>query len=180
MNTNLTDLEIKQGYLDGESRAYDIIVRWIHEVVRARAWEERISPNDIVSDATYKLLINLREDKFEGRSSLKTYVQKITKYTIIDHARISKKLRPLQEDSQLTPINGDDIFEKEENEYILQRVLKLIGEKCRDLWKMIFFEELPYKKIAEINHISEENVKIRAHRCMKKAREIKDRIVRNL
>ncbi len=59
---------------------------------------------------------------------------------------------------------------------LLAHLLDLIGENCRNLWRLIFFDELTYKEIAQKLGISEAAVKVRAFRCKEEARVIRKSI----
>jgi len=175
----MSDRSLIDGFLKGDSQSYKTIKEWIVVVIRTRAWAPGISADDVESDTVVKLLTNLREGQFRFESSLKTYVQRITRYTLIDVVR--RNLRNRQDGQELVEAAADpddfrDAFEDEEELVLYQRVLSLIGPECRSLWKMIFDDELPHARIADSLHISVAAVKTRVHRCKEKAIEIRKKI----
>ena len=96
----MSDKEIIQGYLAGNATEYDTIVEWIQEVIRARIWVEKAWIDDVVGDTIEKLLIIFRNNGFQHSSSLKTYVQRVARYTIIDYLRRSKIRQKYDEELQ--------------------------------------------------------------------------------
>ncbi len=88
---HVTDKERIRGFLEGSTQEYREILGWITTVVRSRLWEDRVAPDDVIGDTLMKLLLTFREDSFRLESSLKTHVQRITLYTLIDAARRQKR-----------------------------------------------------------------------------------------
>ena len=175
----MSDEEIIRGYLEGNTKDYGVIVGWIREVVNTTLWVEGVAADDIISDTTYKLLVNFRAYRFKYQSSLKTYVQKITRFTIIDTIRSHKRAREYLSGNNLQPLENKsplDIFEDEEEVTIFNRIFSLINEQCRQLWEMIFHDLLSYKEIAKKLNISEAAVKTKAFRCKEEAIEIRKKI----
>ena len=47
-----------------------------------------------------------------------------------------------------------------------------MSDDCRRLWTLIYVEKLPSDTVAERLGLSAVNIRVRAHRCLEKAREI--------
>jgi RNA polymerase sigma factor (sigma-70 family) len=173
----VSDQEVIEGFLAGKSKAHAVVMDWVTAVVKYLAHHERLSVDDIVGDTLEKLLRLFRERSFKGDSTLKTYVQRITKYTIIDSARRPAVTRTASfPDNFDMAADGDPeiLAEEEDEKNIYQRMLERISKGCRDLWKRIFVEGLSYKEIAIQLGISEGAVKVRAYRCKDEATKIVD------
>lgn len=65
--------------------------------------------------------------------------------------------------------NPGTLFEGEEEVLIYKRILSIVGSECKDLWKMIFNDEMSYKEIAKTLGTTEGAVKTRVLRCKQKA-----------
>lgn len=151
------------------------MVGWMRDVTKNHVWVEAISPDDVMADASEKLLCNLRDDKFRFGSSLKTYVQRITRYTIIDLVRSHKRAERL-----MTKDNFDVgevetphvIYEGMEEAFLFDRIISLVDEKCRELWRMILNDEMTYKAIAVKFGTTESAIKSQAVRCKEAAMKI--------
>ena len=175
----VSDQELIDGYLKGRKKAFETIVQWIREVVNRKAWSEGISTEDIIADTTYKLLVNLRENRFKSESSLKTYTQKITQFTIIDVLRGRARIRALLTEQNLElsdQKNPHDLFEEQEQAMLFDRIFNLMDEKCKKLWRMIFHDMLSYKQVAAKLEIQETTVRTRLFKCKEEAIGIRARI----
>jgi len=175
----VSDQKLIEGYLKGCKESFSTIVQWIQEVVNRRAWSEGLSSEDIIADTTFKLLANLREDRFKFESSLKTYTQKITQFTIIDALRSHRRAKEMLTVENLDmPLqkNPHELFEDEEKAMLFRRIFNLMREECKELWKMIFRDMLTYRQIAEKLAIHETTVRTRLFKCKEEAIGIRTRI----
>ncbi len=169
----MTDQELIQGFLKGGKREYAQVVNWIAEVVRAKLWTERVAADDVISDTTLKLLMNLRDDTFRLESAFRTYVQRITLYTVVDAWRRVRPLSTVGDHVALydeaTPLST---IEAKERELLFQRVVELLPAKCRRLWVMTFEYDLTSGEIARKLGTSEGSIRTSLSRCKDKATEI--------
>lgn len=164
------------GFLSGQAESHRQVDRWIREVVASRGLRLGADAEDVAQEVRRKLLSALRQGRFEGRSSLRTYVWRVAQSTAIDHLR-SRARRPSVSLDDVpetaSPQAGPDAaLERRERRQALRHVFASLGEDCRRLWALIVFEELPYAAIAGRLGISEGNVKVRALRCREKARQL--------
>lgn len=168
----LSDREIIRGFLQGDTQSVELVQTWIVYVVHARLWTQDIQAEDIVSDTILKLLVNLRDNKFKFESSLKTYAQRIARFTIIDHVRAQRRAREYVKEMSLMSAEQESparAFENEEEMTLFLRVVSLLPQECRDLWAMIHNEEMSYVEIAERLSLTEGAVKTRVLRCKQRA-----------
>ena len=178
------DKKIAEGFLAGKREEYCIVSDWISQVVKFRNWGLDKYHDDIMQDVLLKLYDNLRENRFQFRSSLKTYVYKIAKFTCIDYLRKYSSMQ--QKEVELTETRSNDNLEekaeRKERKEIFWRIYRLMPEECQKLWNMIFFENLSYSQIAQKLRIKEGTVKSRFFRCKEKAIEIRKKLIgkRNL
>ncbi len=176
---NLSDQDIIEGFLAGRKTEYEILAQWIKELAHIRLRIKRVSADEIVSDTMYKLLNNFRSDSFQLRGNLKSYVQAIACYTIIDHVRYWRKYTDLPEREDFDPPDPSSVeqdVEVREEQSIAERIFRLMSEECRKLWHLRFVDEINYEEIGARLGISEGNVKIRFHRCKKQAITIREKI----
>jgi RNA polymerase sigma factor (sigma-70 family) len=175
----LSDQDIIEGFLAGRKEEHEILAQWIKQVAYKRLRIKRVSPDDIVSDTMYKLLNNFRSDSFRLRERLKSYVQAVAGYTIIDHGRYWRRYTELPEGEGFDPPDPSSTekdVQAQEEQLIADRLLGLMSEECRNLWTWRFVDDLDYKEIGARLGISEGNVKIRFHRCKKQAIAIREKI----
>jgi RNA polymerase sigma-70 factor (ECF subfamily) len=158
-------------FLAGKEAECRNISKWISQVVNLHSWGLNEYRDDILQEVLIKLYYNLRESRFQFASSLKTYVYRITKFTCIEYLR--RRSSKEKKEVRLTEIQSDIDPEKEMEEkqerLVLWRVYRLMSEECRQLWKMIFWEDLSYRQIAQKLAIRDGTVKSRFARCKEKA-----------
>lgn len=173
---SLTDKEIIDGFLSNNQECHRNISFWIDEIIQRFAWKNSICTEDICSDTIYKLLMNFRDGRFNYNSTLKAYVQQITRFTLIDAVRLSRR-QPVHlvydPPEENTPIS---ILMTEEEKTIFNRIWNLIDDKCKELWVMIFHERRNYKDIAKKLKLSENTIKSRVFRCKEEAIRISEKI----
>lgn len=176
---NSSDQDIIHGFLAGRKSEHEILKQWIKELARIRLQVKRVSTEEIVADTLYKLLTKFRSASFTLKGSLKSYVQAVAWYTIIDHARYWRRFADLPDHNDFDPPGVEDEssdLEKHEEQAMMERIFKLMPEECKQLWNLRFVDDLDYKEIGSRLGISEGNVKIRFHRCKKQAIAIRERI----
>jgi RNA polymerase sigma factor (sigma-70 family) len=175
----LRDQNIIEGFLAGGKAEYEILVQWIEELTRIKLHIKSVSSEEIVSETMYKLLNTFRSDSFQLREKLKSYVQAVAAYTIIDHVRFRQRYTELPEGEDFDPPDPsrieEDVHTKEE-QVIASRIFALMSEECRKLWHLRFVDDLDYREIGARLGLTEGTVKVRFHRCKKQAIAIREKI----
>ena len=178
--TSGEDLQRIERYLSGDAAVFLEVESWIQTVLRACYPALRDEAEDLCQSVHQKLLINLREDRFGHRSSLRTYVQSMAHYTSIDRMRRKFRDLPLEpavaEAKEETGPNPYQALEEKERSRLFHRVLHLSPAMCRNLWKMTFQEQLSYEAIGGRLGIPSGTVKSRMWHCRKKAMALLQRL----
>ena len=177
MHAHTSDKNIIEGFLQGDTSCVSLVSEWIKSALQFHGGNNHLSLEDIAADTTLKLLSIFQSKSFQYESSLKTYVQSIARYTLIDALRRRQLRRQyVVANFDVDPPDSTDIHLQIEQSELLARVVSLIGEGCRDLWKMIFFEGRNYKEIAELLHTTESAIKTRVFRCKEEAKALRNRL----
>lgn len=133
---------------------------------------------DCVQEAFEKAFVAL--DKFEGRSTLRTWLYKI--FLNQCFMRLRKRKRRLEvpldkllpvfdaDDCRIEPIwdlpeSVEEIVIKKENRQRIREAIEKLPENARNVLILRDIEELSTKEAAEILQISEGAVKVRLHRA---------------
>jgi RNA polymerase sigma factor (sigma-70 family) len=163
-----TDLEISRGYLEGQRQAHAIVDRWIRFVVYNPYWGLGDRRDDALQETRRRVYESLLYGKFHGLSSLRTYIAQTAKFVCIEMLR--SKIRHRADD-----VDGMDIGDggqSQEHDLIEQERLRALRdaiaelpERCRELFELIFRDELRYDAIAERLGVAPGTVKSRAARC---------------
>lgn len=164
----LSDDELIEGYKAGAPEAFQHVDRWIQMVVRSRNWGLYDHQEDIIQDIRRRLYENLIYDRFRRGSSLKTYVVQISKYVCIEFLR--QKIRHQASDIDSMQLRDPAAgphrdLEVSQQAELAQEAMAQMPEGCRELFDMIFKQELPYQEISQRLGIAEGTVKSRAWRC---------------
>lgn len=123
---------------------------------------------DVFHDAMVVLDRNIREGKFRGEASLDGYLYSIGRFLWLK--RLEKEGRTVLQENPvegvvLSPDNPHDWMEKREQSGLLQKVLGLLGERCRrllELWKLSYsMEEIAQ----ELNFSSSAMARKNRYRC---------------
>jgi RNA polymerase sigma-70 factor (ECF subfamily) len=149
---------------------------FIEAIARRWNWQSREKLQDIAQDCLLKLLENLRAGRFLGTSSFKTYVYAIVRNTCIDYYKLDATMATVAAETAglADPGPGPDSAVKVRQERRLAcHILLALPEKCRKLWRMIFFGKLNYRETAERLGVAEGSVKRQMWQCRQFAREIR-------
>jgi len=128
--------------------------------------------NEEVQDLSQEVLINLWRSlpKFERKSSMKTWVWRVSLYTRISQERKSRlrKLLPLEIDIDLyNDVDSDTLQIKKLHERINR--LGMFDRAIILLW----LENMSYEEIGSVVGISEKNVSVRLHRIKEQLKTMK-------
>ena len=121
-------------------------------------------PND-VADIIHDTMLEIwrKADRFEGRSSLKTWIFSIAKNKSIDRNRKSSRIDYTDENTDIEDVTltaVDVLAISQEANTVREAVAKLKPEHRRAI-HLSFFEDLTYKEIAEIEGCPEGTIKTR-------------------
>jgi RNA polymerase sigma factor (sigma-70 family) len=133
------------------------------------------------SDALLSAIQNIVSDRFDGRSSIKTYLYQIFSNKCIDLVRKNTtnkqqvhKTMPVADVMNQLPDNARGVVERlvtSELKANIKKQLDAIGQKCKEL--LLMFEDgLSDKEIAQfLNYSNAAVVKTTRLRCLDKLRE---------
>ena len=126
---------------------------------------------DQAKDLSQEIFINVWNalEKFEGKSSYKTWIYRISINTCLLHIRKHKKAIniPLEKVS----VELQNSTEVDENYASLYQAIGKLNEIDR-LTIMLVLDELSYDEIAEIMGINPTNLRVKIHRIKKKLKEL--------
>lgn len=126
--------------------------------------------NDVLQDTLVKVF--LHADKFNGKSSLFTWVYRIAVNESLTF--IKKKKRFATQDllggekwfSETQTV--DDNYTGKEIQRLLQKAIETLPEKQRLVFNLRYFEEMGYREMADILNTSEGALKASFHHAVRK------------
>ncbi|MBK6264941.1 RNA polymerase sigma factor [Marivirga sp. S37H4] len=126
---------------------------------------------EAANDLTQEIFMNVWNALagFEGRSSYKTWVYRITVNTCLSYLRKNKKLLYTSLDTEHSEMNADT---SEADEYdLLFAAIGQLKEMDR-LIIMMVLDDLSYDEIGEVIGINPTNLRVRIHRIKTRLKEI--------
>ena len=176
---NDRDADQTRSFLDGDPAAFREVEGWILALLRSRYPVLREEHEDLCQSVHRKLVSSLRAERFQGRSSFRTYVSGVVHHTAIDRLRRKYRDAPLDLEADPDVAAGPDpyrLLEESEKQRLFHRVLHLSSRECRDLWRMAFLDSLSYEEIGRVLDVPSGTVKSRMWHCRRKARAILKRL----
>lgn len=160
------DWALYQFYKDASIRSF------ASQYVKSKGGREE-DAEDVFQEAIYVFDRNIREGKFEGNSSLKTYLLSIVKWGWVTYLRKQDKL------TELKPGQMNGISESVENQYfkkektaLLEKAIQALDERCQQLLR---YYKLDYsmKEIQSLLGFSSPAMaKKQAYRCRERLRKV--------
>ncbi len=179
MERRSTDDAILSGFLAGDEEAIHHVQGWVDGVVHLGRWRFG-DPEAVVQEIVLKLLEIVRSGRYARRSTFKTFVFAVAKYTCVDlfrreriRARVEIGAVPLAD----APVGqaGEHphrALERRENLELLTYILQGLPEECRRLWDWVYGEGLGAAEVGRRLGTSAGTVRVRVHRCLQKARDL--------
>lgn len=170
--------EIRDNLL-GKSPAYDIetlMRQYGNDVLRTAYMyvKEIHTAEDIFQDVFIK--VSQKLSTFEGNSSIKTWIIRITINTCKDYLKSAwnKRVVPMmeyQEDAIISESDYDEVEKKDTNDQVKKAVLSLPA-KYRDVVLCVYFQEMTITEAAQTLNIAEGTAKSRLSRARLKLKEV--------
>ncbi len=168
-------------FLAGDRAASKAIDEYIDAGLQE--WKSRVGyqVDDIKSDIRYKIYDILSNDKFEGRSSLRTFLARIVNHTCIDYLRYNRRFSDTPPEDMEIPslfLNAESKMEKKQFWKLIFRVIRLLPRECIALWRMVLYDDMSCREIAVKKNKTEEYIKWRLWACRNKAREMREIVLK--
>lgn len=169
----LSDEEVVQRVLAGETALYEIIMRRynqrLYRAVRSVLRDED-EIEDVMQDAYVRAYKHLAD--FEGRSQFSTWLIRIAMHEAFARLRRSARLQQPDDESPnggmemvpATSLDPEQSTSRGELARLLESAISGLPEQFRTVIMLRDIEELSTAETAEALSISEENVKTRLHR----------------
>jgi RNA polymerase sigma factor (sigma-70 family) len=128
---------------------------------------------DVFQETLIRFDQNLREGRFEGRSSLSTYFVAIAKWHWVSLARKANKTTVLEpSDLEGADAGVEQGYLAEEQKKLLESAMAQTGERCKQLLKLY---QLDYNMEEIAQHLGYNNADVakkEAYRCRARLREV--------
>ncbi|MEO0897219.1 MAG: sigma-70 family RNA polymerase sigma factor [Bacteroidota bacterium] len=150
------------------TRYYETIFRFVFK---------RVSDNDLSADITQQVFMkameNLKRYEFRGLP-FSAWLYQIARNEVAQFFRQNKHQRSISmESGQIAYLMEE--MEETNSDADVQRMVKaiqLLRQEEIEFIEMKYFERLPYREIAAIYQIQENNAKVKMHRLLKKLKKL--------
>ena len=131
---------------------------------------------DVTSQVFLKAMTHLKKYKFQG-VPFSAWLYRIAINEVNQHFRVQKGVRVISMES--TDIAGmmEEVTEESSEESIRQMLsaMKLLSPDEVQLIELRYFEKMPFKEIAQVYNITENNAKVRMYRLLSKLKKLMER-----
>ena len=180
------DAELVKRYLRGEKQAVATVDSWIAHA--AYPYKRRLAHrwDDVLQEIRLEVTKLLKQDKFRGESSLKTYLWRVVSHTCLDQINADSRVKRTEIDpgedpeersfSVVSPDNESPDARLEVKDLLL-RVLDRVPADCRELWRMIH-AGLSYREMSTRLGVAEGTLRVRVLRCRERAVAVRAELLR--
>ncbi|MDC0231604.1 sigma-70 family RNA polymerase sigma factor [Aureispira] len=150
------------------NRYYEPIFRFIFK----RTINETLA-SDLTSQTFLKAMQKLDKYTFQG-VPFSAWLFRIASNEIAQHFRKNKKTRVVSLEERMTQDIVEEYDNKEDleiNIQLLKEVMQNLKPEEVELLELRFFEKRPYKEVADILDITENNAKVKIYRLLQKMKK---------
>jgi RNA polymerase sigma factor, sigma-70 family len=176
------------GFRKNDSETMQTIYQEVYPKVRAHILKNNGNEDqakDTFQEAFVACWRNIKEERFlEGNVS--GYLFTIAKNKWTDFLRSSEYKKTINTDSQSflkvvqdDPMPKDDILEEEQNRSAMQTAFDQLGENCRSLLQLFYFERRSMEEISKEMGMAPSSARNQKYRCMEKLRSLSLQIKNN-
>ena len=141
---------------------------------------------DIFQEAFIACWYNIKDGKFKDDGNLEGYLFTIAKNKWTDFLRSSEFKKTVNLDLGSLPTApedrstvSDDDLEDEKNRVALNLALARLGDQCRALLRLFYFERKSMEEIARETGIAPSSARNQKYRCMEKLRGLCTQIIKS-
>lgn len=139
----------------------------LYHVIRNRVMTHE-DADDVLQNVFLKIFRHI--DSFEGRSGIFTWMYRICMNEVSNHLKKNSRLK-VMEISQSEPIAAEPFIDSADLMNSLEKAISALPDRQQMVFRMRYFDELPYKQIAEVLQVTEGALKASFHHAVKKIEE---------
>lgn len=163
---DMTDEELALSYIKGNNKAFDLLLLRNQSKLYAYIFfvvHDRDKAEDIFQETFLKAISKLNEGKYITSGKFSAWLMRIAHNIIMDQYRDVRLLNivELADDNDLTDVTKEMLDKNVENRYVNEQVfhdarsiMNMLPPPQREVVFMRFFQDLPFKEIAELTGVS--------------------------
>ena len=165
LSNNLTDKVLVQNFLNGDNKSFETLLsrhkNRVFAFIMSKVKNRDIT-EDIFQDTFIKVINSLKRGKYNEEGKFLPWMMRISHNLVIDHFRKESKMRKIRPTAEFDIFDVLDDGSKNQEEMMIQTQvhsdLKVLIEQLPDdqkeVLKMRYFEDLSFKKIADLTDSS--------------------------
>lgn len=157
----MTDDAMVKAYIGGDAEAFDCLLarhqdRLFQHIFYA-VHDEDLA-NDIFQETFVKVILSLRKGNYVEQGQFFAWLSRIAHNLVLDHFKTQRGQCSYDEDgqefadettSQLACVGREEEMIRMESIEMVQKWITLLPDEQREVVKMRFYQEIPFKEIAE-------------------------------
>jgi RNA polymerase sigma factor, sigma-70 family len=157
----MTDDALVKAYIGGDAEAFDCLLarhqdRLFQHIFYA-VHDEDLA-NDIFQETFVKVILSLRKGNYVEQGQFFAWLSRIAHNLVLDHFKTQRGQCSYDEDgqefadettSQLACVGREEEMIRMESIEMVQKWITLLPDEQREVVKMRFYQEIPFKEIAE-------------------------------
>ena len=157
----MTDDALVKAYIGGDAEAFDCLLarhqdRLFQHIFYA-VHDEDLA-NDIFQETFVKVILSLRKGNYVEQGQFFAWLSRIAHNLVLDHFKTQRGQCSYDEDgqefadettSQLACVGREEEMIRMETIEMVQKWINLLPDEQREVVKMRFYQEIPFKEIAE-------------------------------
>ncbi|MXP05278.1 MULTISPECIES: RNA polymerase sigma factor [Apibacter] len=163
-----TDCELVHSYINGNENALKTLLDRhklkIYNYINRKVNNPELA-EDLFQDVFIKVILTLKERKYNEEGKFLPWVLRISHNLIIDHFRVSNKTKIINESSgqnedynifdfvKVSELSIEDLIINEQINLDLKRLINELSEDQKEVLELRFYKGLSFKEIAEETNV---------------------------
>lgn len=157
----MTDDALVKAYIGGDAEAFDCLLARhqdrLFQYIFYAVHDEDLA-NDIFQETFVKVILSLRKGNYVEQGQFFAWLSRIAHNLVLDHFKTQRGQCSYDEDgqefadettSQLACVGREEEMIRMESIEMVQKWITLLPDEQREVVKMRFYQEIPFKEIAE-------------------------------
>ena len=157
----MTDDALVKAYIGGDAEAFDCLLARhqdrLFQHILYTVHDEDLA-NDIFQETFVKVILSLRKGNYVEQGQFFAWLSRIAHNLVLDHFKTQRGQCSYDEDgqefadettSQLACVGREEEMIRMESIEMVQKWITLLPDEQREVVKMRFYQEIPFKEIAE-------------------------------
>ncbi|MAU72334.1 MAG: hypothetical protein CML04_09575 [Pseudozobellia sp.] len=176
---------ILEGFRRNEERILKEVYRIVFPKVRAFILKnsgDEASAKDVFQEAFIACWHNVKDDKFDASGNLEAYLFTIAKNKWTDYLRSSRFKKTVRKEVATwigVEDEKDEFFEEQDDQEILKNAIQKLGNGCKNLLALFYFERRSMEEIAKKLALGTASARNKKYRCMEQLRLLAQQIKNN-